>query len=93
VPPAIALLEITVDAPTTPFAPWNVSISPPPPYDPAEQTFTPTLRPDWIQAAIAQIGVPVYSVLLDPNMDYKVTIAYTGENGITWTAAGINFFA
>ncbi|WOO86050.1 uncharacterized protein LOC62_07G009539 [Vanrija pseudolonga] len=88
-----ALLELNQDVPPTPFGAFNVSISPPPPYGPAEESFHPTLRGADIQAAIAQLDVLVYAVQLDPNVEYTVRVAYAGNGTDKFSVSSVGTYA
>jgi len=87
------LLELTLDAPTAPFPPFTVSITPNPPYGPANETIRPSLQPAEIQAAIAQIGVVIYSRVLDPAKEYTVQVTYDGNgNGTAFAVDKIGVY-
>lgn len=88
-----ALLELNQDALSAPFGAFNVSISPPPPYGPAAESFNPTLRGAGQQAAIAQLDVLVYAVQLDPAVEYTVRVAYAGNGTTQFSFSSVGAYA
>lgn len=78
-PSGTALLEITEDTPSVPAAEFNVSVSPAPPHQPADQSFTGTIRAADMVAAIGILNVVLYRVELDPQVSYTVNVEYAGD--------------
>ncbi|KAL1404990.1 Multiple RNA-binding domain-containing protein 1 [Vanrija albida] len=88
-----AVLELNQDVPDTPFGAFNVTISPPPPFGPASEAFSPTLRSAEVQFAIAQMDVLVYAVQLDPDVEYTVRVAYAGNGTDKFSFSSVGAYA
>lgn len=78
-PLGTALLEVTQDVPSLPSAEYNVSVSPPPPHQPSNQSFAGTLRETDMVFTIGILNVLLYRVELDPKVNYTVEMQYAGD--------------
>lgn len=91
-PNGTALLELTQDVPSAPGAPFDVSISPPPPMQPAQQSFVSSLYSHDMLFAIGILNVVLFRVELDPKVKYSVNVTYAGNGTDTMVLHNIGAY-
>lgn len=92
-PPAgTALLELVQDMPLAPFGAFNVSVSPEPPLQPANQSFSGTIFTADIVAAIGILNALAWRVELDPLVHYSVNVTYVGNGTLPFNLYSIGTY-